>query len=74
MGKPAPRQFLWSVLLLLLVRSSEMGRCEDHGKSMGKPWENHGKSWKIMGKSCEDHGKSWEIMDHILENSDLMVI
>jgi hypothetical protein len=27
-----------------------------------------------MGKSCEDHGKSWEIMDHILENSDLMVI
>ena len=29
----------------------------NHGKIMGKSWENHG---KIMGKSWENHGKIME--------------
>ena len=37
---------------------------ESHGKSIGKPWENHGKNGNIMGKpwkrweNPENHGKS----------------
>ena len=33
---------------------------ENHGKTMGKPRENHGKPWENHGKTMENHRKLWE--------------
>ena len=33
---------------------------ENHGKTMGKPWEKQGKPGKTMGKPGKTMGKPWE--------------
>jgi len=32
---------------------------ENHGETMGKPWENHGKMRQNHKKTSKKNGKSW---------------
>ena len=64
LGRWRSARNIWRIRALSLP-----SRTGNHGKIMGKSWENHGnigRSWehrKIMGKSWESHakiGRSWE--------------
>ena len=37
-----------------------VGNQGNQGKTMGKPWENHGETRKIIGKPGKPIGKPWE--------------
>ena len=59
---PLPTNSEWAMAPTLAAAPAEVftvKRRWDHGKTMGKSWENHGQSWETVGKAS---GKWYDIL------------